>query len=200
VLDEEFQLLSEQHRRTEELYKTGMISQIEYEKSRASILQKEYSIKGAKMGITSAGIRLADLEQLVITARRDNITMEWQLRNGVRQAYDNLLGRIQRWELEHVLKAPMNGTVSLIGFWNDGQNVVAGDNVLVIVPDETGILIGRIRLPARGSGKVRVGQSVNVKIANYPHAEFGVVKGIVLTKSLVPEEDCTSSNNPDKCN
>ena len=49
--------------------------------------------------------------------------------------------------------------------------------------------MGRASLPVNRSGKVRVGQRVIVRFANYPDQEFGIVNGRVSTISLVPTED-----------
>ena len=44
-------------------------------------------------------------------------------------------------------------------------------------------------MPVRGSGKVKIGQKVNVKFDNYPYMEYGMVRGIVKNISLVPTDN-----------
>jgi HlyD family secretion protein len=39
------------------------------------------------------------------------------------------------------------------------------------------------------SGKVKTGQRVNIKLTGYPYLEYGMVRGIVTSKSLVPTGD-----------
>jgi hypothetical protein len=39
------------------------------------------------------------------------------------------------------------------------------------------------------SGKVKNGQMVNIKLSGYPYLEYGIVRGIVRSKSLVPSSD-----------
>jgi len=39
------------------------------------------------------------------------------------------------------------------------------------------------------SGKVKPGQEVNIKLSGYPYLEYGMVKGIVKSKSLVTSGD-----------
>jgi len=39
------------------------------------------------------------------------------------------------------------------------------------------------------SGKVKTGQEVNIKLSGYPYLEYGMVKGKVKSKSLVPSGD-----------
>lgn len=43
-------------------------------------------------------------------------------------------------------------------------------------------------LPVQGSGKVKAGQEVNIRLNNYPDQEFGYVKGRVYSVSPVPTE------------
>jgi HlyD family secretion protein len=57
------------------------------------------------------------------------------------------------------------------------------------VPTDPGNYIARINLSMNRSGKVKEGQIVNIKLSGYPYLEFGMVRGIVTTKSLVPSGD-----------
>ena len=70
--------------------------------------------------------------------------------------------------------------------WQQNQHINAGEVLLNIVPEETASITGKILLPAQGAGKVKVGQTVNVKFDGYPHLEFGMVRGKVKNISLVP--------------
>ena len=58
--------------------------------------------------------------------------------------------------------------------------------LVTILPNEQTKIIGKILLPPQGAGKVKEGQSVNVKFDNYPHMEFGMVRVIIKNISLVP--------------
>jgi HlyD family secretion protein len=39
------------------------------------------------------------------------------------------------------------------------------------------------------SGEVKTGQDVNIKLSGYPYLQFGIVRGRVKSKSLVPSGD-----------
>ncbi len=39
------------------------------------------------------------------------------------------------------------------------------------------------------SGKIRIGQQVNIRLANFPDREFGILQGKVKNISLVPDKD-----------
>ena len=70
--------------------------------------------------------------------------------------------------------------------WSQNQNVTAGESVFVIAPSQEMQPIGKALLPIQGSGKVKTGQQVNIRLNNYPDQEFGYVKGIVRGVSPVP--------------
>lgn len=70
--------------------------------------------------------------------------------------------------------------------WSRNQNVVTNESLFVIAPNEGSPPIGKALLPVLGSGKVKVGQWVNIRLNNYPDQEFGYVKGKVTSISPVP--------------
>jgi HlyD family secretion protein len=47
-------------------------------------------------------------------------------------------------------------------------------------------VVGKILLPQQGAGKVKVGQTVNVKLDNFPYLEYGMVKVCIRNISMVP--------------
>jgi HlyD family secretion protein len=85
--------------------------------------------------------------------------------------------------------SPIEGTVTYTRFWSTNQPVVKDEPVLSIVPFETGDFVGRINLKIQRSGKVKPGQTVNIKLSSYPYLEYGMVRGVVKTISLVPTGD-----------
>jgi len=42
---------------------------------------------------------------------------------------------------------------------------------------------------AQNSGKIKIGQEVNIRLANYPDRQFGVLKGKVKSISLTPDKE-----------
>ena len=87
------------------------------------------------------------------------------------------------------LISPVDGIVSFTRFWNANQSVVKDEPVITVVPLETGNFLGRINLKMQRSGKVKPGQKVNIKLSGYPYLEYGMVRGVIKSKSLVPSRD-----------
>lgn len=104
----------------------------------------------------------------------------------LKEAYENMNTRIDFWVHNYVLKAPISGNVSFTQYWSINQNVREGDIVITVVPDEFSNYIGKVMLPMQGSGRVEQGLPVTIKLDNYPYLEYGVIRGSVASKSLVP--------------
>ena len=60
---------------------------------------------------------------------------------------------------------------------------------MTIVPPQNKAIVGRALLPVENSGKVKPEQRVILKLGSYPYQEYGILKGFVLDKSLVPRDN-----------
>jgi HlyD family secretion protein len=107
----------------------------------------------------------------------------------LKTAYSELLSSIENWEQVYLLRSPVAGTVTFSSFWKSNQFVNAGDKVLAIVSQTPGAIIGRIQSPASGSGKIKPGQRVNIKVQGYPYMEYGTLQGRVRAVSLISNEN-----------
>jgi HlyD family secretion protein len=109
--------------------------------------------------------------------------------SALKTAYSELLSAIENWEQVYLLRSPVDGTVTFSAFWKSNQFVNAGDKVLAIVSQTPGEIIGRIQSPSSGSGKIKPGQRVNIKVQGYPYMEYGTLQGRVRTVSLISNEN-----------
>lgn len=73
-------------------------------------------------------------------------------------------------------------------YWIENQNVQAGETVFTTIPTGSFQLIGKAALPVARSGKVKIGQKVNIRLENFPENEFGILRGKVQNISLVPSQ------------
>lgn len=95
---------------------------------------------------------------------------------------NELINNVSIWKEHYLLYSPVEGTLEYLGFWRDNSYIQAGQEIFSIMPDKNDI-IGEVVIPALGAGKVELGQTVNVKINNYPYDEYGLMKGIVKSVS-----------------
>jgi hypothetical protein len=98
--------------------------------------------------------------------------------------YSELKHGITQWLDVFVLKAPISGKLEFLDFWKEYDNISQGQELFSIVPDKN-YLQGNSYLTISRAGKVATGQQVYVKLENYPFNEYGIVKGVVRTVSVL---------------
>nr|WP_315155005.1 HlyD family efflux transporter periplasmic adaptor subunit [uncultured Flavobacterium sp.] len=175
--------------RYEGLYKKGIIATQELEQHKLTYLQVERNYKNLLSSISSLKSSLNELNKNSKTNEINESKENVNLERNVIQAYYQLKKAIKDWELTYVLCSSIDGKVSFMQLWSENQTVNAGENVFVIIPTRERGYIGKLKAPAQNSGKIKVGQDVNIRLANYPDREFGLIKGKIKTISLTPDKD-----------
>ena len=139
--------------------------------------------------LSSARIQEAQLQQSIVEIRMERNREANTISTSLKSALNDLLVSISDWELGYLFISPAGGILSYNNIWQKNQNVNAGDKVFSIVASAPGDIIGKIKLPVSGSGKVSPGQRVNISVTGYPYMEFGFLTGEVQSVSLLASED-----------
>ena len=189
IQEEAYNLALRQFNRDATLYEQGVLSQSDLEKSRSAMLQERNQWQEIVSLMAENNISIAQTEQQIVDLELKQRDQMSQTVNTLEESFNNLKASIASWEQNYLLKAPVSGVVTFTRFWSENQNVKAGDKVLTIIPAEAGSMVGKIRLPVEGAGKVRLGHQVNIQFDNFPHLEYGMVKGYVSNISKVPDDD-----------
>lgn len=168
------------------LYAKGMLSLSEYQSSKNSYLQQQSSFESSKMSVDNQQMSILQSEQSVFDLEQQRIEEEQQLTTALSNAKEQLAAQIKQWEQAYLLVAPCDGKVTFTKYWQKNQNVNAGEVLVTVVPEGDKHVVGKILLPQQGAGKVKVGQTVNVKFDNFPYLEYGFVKVPIRNISLVP--------------
>jgi multidrug resistance efflux pump len=185
----ELQLQKSDLDRYDLLYKKGIIAAQELEKHKLTYLQVQRNYKSLLSTISQLKSSLNELNKnsktTQINENKENVNLE----RNVIQAFFQLKKAIKDWELNYVLRSSIDGKVSFLQLWSKNQTVNAGDNVFAIIPTNESGYIGKVKAPAQNSGKIQIGQIVNIRLANYPDREFGIIKGVIKAISLTPDKD-----------
>ncbi|PJJ10536.1 HlyD family secretion protein [Flavobacterium sp. 1] len=171
------------------LFNKGIIATQELEKHKLTYLQVERNFKSLLSTISQLKSSLNELNKNSKTTQINESKENVNLQRNVIQAFYQLKKAIKDWELNYVLRSSIDGKVSFLQLWAENQTVNAGDNVFAIIPTNERGYIGKVKAPAQNSGKIKIGQTVNIRLANYPDREFGIIKGIVSAISLTPDKD-----------
>ena len=175
--------------RYETLYKKGVIATQELEKQKLIYLQAQKNYKNLLSTISQLKSSLNDLNRNSKTTQINESKESINLERNVIQAFYQLKKDVKDWELNYVFRSSINGRVSFLQIWTANQNVNAGDNVFSIIPFNGNGFIGKVKASVQNSGKIKIGQEVNIRLANYPDREFGIIKGSVKAISLTPDKD-----------
>lgn len=188
---EQVRIASHAHNREKLLFDKGLTAQSEYEEARQTFLSRQQGREQLMTSLSSAKIQEAQLQQSIIETEMERSREANNLNTALKAACNELQVSINDWEMSYLLVSPASGILSYNHFWQKNQNVSTGDKVFSVVARETGDIIGKIKLPAGGSGKVSPGQRVNISITGYPYMEFGFLTGRVTSVSLLADDEST---------
>lgn len=189
ISETEIQLKKKELDRYKKLYEKGIISTQEWETKNLDYLQTEKNLRGLSSSISQMKSSLNDLNKNSKSTKINETKDDVSLFRNVIQSYNQLKKAIADWELAYVLRSSIAGEVSFMQIWTENQTITTGDNVFSIIPKEADNYIGKIKAKAQNSGKIKIGQNVNIRLANYPDREFGVIRGKIQSMSLTPDKD-----------
>ncbi len=109
---------------------------------------------------------------------------------------NTLSNAVTLWKERYLQYSPVEGELQYLGFWRDNSFVQSGRELFSVIPDRNNIL-GEVMIPSFGAGKVETGQTVNVKINNYPYDEYGLLKGAVSSISRITNKIETANGTGD---
>ncbi|HYF30783.1 MAG TPA: HlyD family efflux transporter periplasmic adaptor subunit [Chitinophagaceae bacterium] len=193
IMTRELNLALKQFERDSMLYLQKVISMSEFEQKKKDFLANERAYKNNIANLTNTEIQKTQLtgkyRELMLDEQQQQIDLRIQLETAA-NALDALL---KQWEYAYMLKSPMNGRIALFTYWADNQFVKSSEEILTIIPEQ-GKYFAQAKTAVTGSGKIKPGQEVNIKLDNYPFEEYGMVTGIVRNISLLPRENQYSIN------
>jgi HlyD family secretion protein len=184
---QELQLALQKFKTDSILFEQKVTAALDFNASKTTWLQQQRNVRNLKTGLINNELQVDQLYQQVTNLQLQKAEQEQKLTLSVTNARQELLSQLAKWKETYLLTAPMAGHVAYLGFLENDLNVEAGKPVFSVIPDE-GKLIARAELPVQGSGRVKAGQQVNIRLANYPFEQFGLLRGTVQSVSEIPNE------------
>lgn len=166
------------------LHKSGAISDEELSQQYNSLLsskQSDIELRSTEL------VKQSEMKSIDIELAKVDVTVMEELTssfNTMLAKYNILVNQIRQWKEQYLFISPIDGRLQYQGFWRNNTFIGASSEVFSISPVKNR-MIGELLIPAGGAGKVKVGQDVNVKLADYPYNEYGYVRGKVETLSTL---------------
>ena len=104
---------------------------------------------------------------------------------------------IYTWKKQYLQISPLDGQLEYLGFWIENYFVQNRQEIFSILPNQNEI-VGEVIVPSFGIGKVKIGQTANIKVSNYPYMEYGLIKGKVSSISRISNKIEQSSTDATK--
>lgn len=170
------------------LYEKGVISQIDFferEKIYESTVNTVQELEKNKIQIA---ITLTDLKKQL---NELSFNFEKEKRNlliEVKSQISNLESLLTGWQRNYQITSPIKGRLTYLQNVSENQFVEQGKEIFAVIPDNQNY-VAQLKIPKTGFGKVKPGQKVMLKLDNFPHYEYGQIKGEVQSVSLLPNED-----------
>jgi HlyD family secretion protein len=171
------------------LFAGKVIPESQLEISRQSLIKINIELQQVRLEQSEKTIAISEKNQLLLDYRIKRIEERDKLQSVLSESFENLRAQLDIWENNFLLISPIDGIATFTRFWSANQSVIKDEPVITIVPLEQGKYIGRITLKMQRSGIVIEGRLVNIKLAGYPYLEYGMVRGVVKSKSLVSTGD-----------
>lgn len=187
IYKEEFSLIDKDFNRYNTLFQSQSISAKEFEDKKRDYLASKRNYESIKITNINNELTINNLEKNKLQLQMQAYQELDKFEQALNQSIQSLKSKIENWEQTYLLKSPIDGTISLFNFWIKNQNIKEGEDVLSIVPAEKQEVIAKLILPVQNSGKLKMGQFVNIKLENYPYQEYGMLEGSVKSISLMPK-------------
>lgn len=182
-------LSNENYQREKTLHDKGLTSTSDLESTEQSLLSSNMSAEQIRSSLANAKIQMAQIYNTISELklqkeqeRQQQETILWSAWEGTRTA-------IREWKQTYLLQSPIEGFVSYNNLWKINQNITSSDKAFSVISSSKEQSIGKAKIPVAGSGKVKIGQRVNIQLDGYPYLEYGFLTGCITSVALMPDKD-----------
>ncbi len=189
ILMERLTLVETDYNRDKLLYESKTISAREYDNKKKEYLSALNNNEKIKITVSNALIQINSIEKSILQLQIQDYQELSKLKKDLAQSLKILSFEISKWKQLYLIQSPTDGKISFFSDWSVNHNINQGDELFSVIPLQQQEFIGKCTLPIMNSGKLQLGQKVNVKLDNYPSNEIGVLQGIITSISEVPNKD-----------
>jgi hypothetical protein len=170
------------------LFSKGLIIKPELEQSSRNYYREKENLKIYDSKDIENKFSIDDNQQNIklLNFQRNSNVSDLQMK--LITSFQQVIQAINFWESKYVLKMPQDGEVDMMQFVTSYQTIKQGEAIFSVLPKDNRVLAHLI-VPLHGAGKIKMGQSVIIKLAPYPYQEFGKLIGKVKSVSLIPTQN-----------
>jgi multidrug resistance efflux pump len=186
ILENDYAIVKNEYEVHKQLNEQKVVPILELKKIESRMLAKELPLKQTESSIINN-------ETLINSKKGELLEIHKNFSDkslSLIQTLNVLRNNLQTWKNLYLLTAPQNGYVSFASVIQ--ENIQVNTNQpLFKIGDNAQEIFGIVQISQFSSGKVKVGQVVNVKFSGYPFQEYGMVQGKIISISDISSSDST---------
>ena len=183
LLEQDLSLSNETYNANKSLADDKVISSLDYRNEKSKLIAKQLSLPQINSSIVSNQSQqnekrkeIADLENQIIVQKNTFV-----------QSLQTIKSQVKAWEFKYLLKAPVSGSVSFTGFFQENQEMKLGQTLFYVQPGNISYFVEML-IPQYNFGKVKKGQQVLLKFQAYPYEQYGAVVGKIDYINSTPSD------------
>lgn len=166
------------YRIDQRLFNEKLSSKVEFLGVENEYLRRKREQEEFRKTLIQTNLQVAIKEKERIDLQQQQTQQLRTTSDNIQQALHNIENLLQVWQQNYLLAAPFAGKLYYLHPTEELESLRSGDTLFAVVPQNKPI-IGSAWLPAQNRGKLRVGQNVIIRLADYPSAEYGIIRGRV---------------------
>lgn len=182
----ELEYVHKDEQRQDKLWTDKVISDMDHERSKLSVLQYEKSLNNTNQSLLQNEIRINQIRQESFRLREERTQRILSLKIKIKEHILHLNGQITLWEQQHLIMAQKEG---ILGFYPEivqGKYISAGEALFTILPDPHTNKFVRVFIPTQEMIRVETGSKAIIKFDAYPYKQWGVIESQVNFISQTP--------------
>lgn len=178
LMEQSAQNAKESFRMDEKLFEEGVISKLEFIKSKNRLLEKQSELEDLNKSAVLTNLKIKELEKESQDMRYAFLEKKRISLDLMQQSINNIENSLKDWQQNYLVVAPADGKLVFLKNLAENQHIKALDTLFAVMPAQENY-IANVEVPVQGMGKVQAGQKVIIKLDDYPYQEFGMLEGEV---------------------
>lgn len=190
IFKNEFSLTRKNFERNKKLNENEIISDVEKEGFEKTYFQQKRALENFETLQLTNELAIEEkkstIKDFYTNGMDEYATRLYKIKECIRL----LQSGISAWKENHLVYAPISGTISFNKLVTEKQFFESGEHICYVLPDaKANRIIGVSEMPLANSGKINIGNEVKIRLDAYPYHEFGVVEGKIVDIAQSPDKD-----------
>lgn len=165
------------------LFEEKVIPEMDMRKIENEYIQTEKEQNSYQKALLETSLVLADKRSQLIELQYQRTQKTRQYQDLIQKSIQNIRNQLSVWKISFLISSPISGELKYLKSLSVNQSVGLNDTLFTIIPANDS-LVAISLVSVHNMGKLKKGQTVLIKLDDYPYQEYGFLKGRV--KQIAP--------------